>query len=267
MRFRHMCRGLERVHKELHPEGKERKLAFTMAMVLHSRQALKKMNLEAPTVLEREAEQLAMKTGIFCLLRKSEFLPVGSKQGIRRDQIAFTDQSGIVIPHASLCVGLAYGVTVKVQFSKTDWKGRSKVLSHHRQPSGKVCIVTELERFIINLLTIDPNGEYLWIVDGMKLLNDVRIACIMKATATDLGIPTHLISAHSLRYAGASILATAGIPQYLIEYYGGWATGSKALKGYLRLGTQTVNAVSATLSQSAEVNIESDIANIQIQLM
>jgi Phage integrase family len=267
MKFRYMCRGLERVHREMHPEGKERKLAFTLSMINHSTSVLRKMSLEAPTACERKAEQLAMKTGLFCLLRKSEFLPVRTKHGIRRDQVAFTDELGSIIPHEQLKRGSAHGVTVKVQFSKTDWKGRSKVLSHRRQPVGTCCIVSELEDFLLEIREIDPNGDFLWVVNGKRLLSDTRIASIMKATATDLGIPKKLISAHSLRYAGASILATAGIPQYLIEYYGGWATGSKALKGYLRLGTQTIDTVSQTISISANTAIETDLANVQVQLM
>ena len=38
---------------------------------------------------------------------------------------------------------------------------------------------------------------------------------------------------HSLRYGGATTLAAAGYPEYIIAFYSGWAEGSKAMKRYI----------------------------------
>ena len=55
-----------------------------------------------------------------------------------------------------------------------------------------------------------------------------------------LGWKSDKVSPHSLRYGGATMLAAAGLPQYGIEYFGGWAAGSKSLKVYAQLGSAAV---------------------------
>ena len=54
----------------------------------------------------------------------------------------------------------------------------------------------------------------------------------MKSVTLVLGFDPTKVSAHSCRYGGASLLASFGLPQYLIEYFGGWAKDSKTLPLY-----------------------------------
>ena len=71
------------------------------------------------------------------------------------------------------------------------------------------------------------------------------VAAAMKKIVVHLGWSASKISAHSLRYGGATMLAAAGLPQYVIEYFGGWAEGSKSAKFYMQVSGRSVADVSA----------------------
>jgi hypothetical protein len=53
------------------------------------------------------------------------------------------------------------------------------------------------------------------------------------------GLPQPHVSSYSLRYGGATELAAAGFPQYVISTYGGWTEKSRALHIYTRLSQCT----------------------------
>jgi hypothetical protein len=63
-----------------------------------------------------------------------------------------------------------------------------------------------------------------------------------------LGMSSAKISAHSLRYGGATMLAAAGIPQYVIAYFGGWKADSKSLQIYMHLGAEAVAQASSVMA-------------------
>ena len=63
------------------------------------------------------------------------------------------------------------------------------------------------------------------------------------------------ISAHYSRYGGATTLAAAGIPQYLIEYFGGWAEGSESLRFYAQVGGDAVSRVSQVMADGVGVSL------------
>jgi hypothetical protein len=52
---------------------------------------------------------------------------------------------------------------------------------------------------------------------------------MIKTIARHLGLNPTVFSCHSLRYGGVCMLASSGVPRYLIEYHGGWAKNSSAL--------------------------------------
>jgi integrase len=52
------------------------------------------------------------------------------------------------------------------------------------------------------------------------------------------------VTSHSLRYGGATMLAAAGLPHYIIAMYGGWSQDSQSLKLYTKPSTNMVNIVS-----------------------
>ena len=58
------------------------------------------------------------------------------------------------------------------------------------------------------------------------------------------------MSAHSLSYGGATSRFT------VIEYFGGWAENSKALKIYIQVGAGAVDQVSRIMAKGINVSLE-----------
>ena len=74
----------------------------------------------------------------------------------------------------------------------------------------------------------------------------------MQDTVTASGITnTRNLTSHCLRYGGATMLAAAGFPHYLIAYYGGWSPDSDSLKLYTRPSDEMHKIVSAHMATMA----------------
>jgi hypothetical protein len=246
--------GIMRIWSHLHPQSGGRKIAFTLNMASHIPQALERPVTSCQQET-RFVEILAVRVGICFLLRKSEFLPSGSplSTGMLWDKVHFFDDHGVLIPWPSVGVIEAVTVVVMIPYSKTDQNGMGRYITHHRQPNGQVCIVTDLEgwglfmRLKYGAVHKDPvfgNGA-LWQVSS------TRVAAVMKATAVYLGLNPSAVSAHSLRYGGATVLAMAGLPQYIIECYGGWAPGSESVEIYAQVQGDAARNVSRVMSTAA----------------
>ena len=82
------------------------------------------------------------------------------------------------------------------------------------------------------------------------------MARTMKFIVLSLGWSDKKISAHSLRYGGATMLAAAGMPQYVIEYFGGWAKDSKSLRLNIQLGNEAVSKASVVMSKAHNKSLE-----------
>ena len=76
-----------------------------------------------------------------------------------------------------------------------------------------------------------------------------------------VGLPSNKVSAHSLRYGGATTLAAA---DYIIAFYGGWSEGSKAMKRYIRPSNSISKSVSHQMA-SAECSLH--VQQVVNQLM
>jgi hypothetical protein len=85
---------------------------------------------------------------------------------------------------------------------------------------------------------------------GFTLATDTSVAMTMKMIVEHVGLDNRLISTHSLRYGGATMLAAAGAPAYVIAYFGGWTEDSEMLRTYAQLGGQAVERVSQIMSYS-----------------
>ena len=82
--------------------------------------------------------------------------------------------------------------------------------------------------------------DYFFQVGDRVLVKADEMATAMKRTMDSLGLDGSKVTAHSLRYGGATMLAAAGLPQYVIAYFGGWTADSKSLLSYMQLGAQAV---------------------------
>ena len=202
----------------------------------------------------RMVEDLALRMGIYFLMRRSEYIPANRRsRGAQWRYLVFYDSNGHMIDRRNLHYGQADSVVNKIPFSKTDPSGRGRILQHYRQPDGHPCIVQKLEHWAI--FARDSLGavgdKFVFEVHGTSLISANRLVHTLRATAYFLGIRNVAISLHSLRYGGATLLATAGLPQYIIEHFGGWSPNSKSPQTYVQLGGQSVATVSRAMSQAS----------------
>ena len=83
---KYVMRGFLKIHHMLHPEGEAKKLAFTVELVQYVDAAVlgNKLKRKEDATFMR-AVKLAMKFGIYFLMRKSEYLP-GRSSGCKVDR-------------------------------------------------------------------------------------------------------------------------------------------------------------------------------------
>ena len=250
-----MLEGLLKLHYRINPKAENRKLAFTLELVKYLRQAVR----VAGKILSKEvlrALELALKFGIYFLLRKSEYLPCsnGRSRGISWKQIKFYRKGGYEVQWDELrnMKAAVSSITINIQFSKTDQYGHGRVVTHNRV-DGTCCIVQDVVNWAIycqSTLCFGIDDFMFSKKSSVPIIVDNLVAFAMKAIVRMLGWKDDKVSAHSLRYGGATMLAAAGLPQYLIEYFGGWAENSKSLKeAYIKLASQGVDRVSNIFSR------------------
>ena len=254
--------GYTRIFYKMNPLSGQKKLAFTIELVRIFRESL-----GMDVSLKSLGIELAMKFGIFFLLRKSEYLPssrkiaVNQSKGIKWENIKFFDYNGKNVPLHQVTVSESHikTITIDIEFSKTDQYGAGRLVSHVRNDSG-CCIVEDIVKWWIALSDHlnYTNKDYLFSkFDGTPIIIDSDVADAMKKTVASLGWKDDKVSAHSLRYGGATMLAAAGLPQYVIEYFGGWAQDSQALaKLYTKLGSEAVGRVSAIIGNGFNRSLE-----------
>jgi hypothetical protein len=205
-------------------------------------------------VLRREALIVGLEVGIYFLLRKSEYLPhrgvSGQRvRGIKWGDFRFLDAMGNFISFERLGVDVVDTVSLVIQASKTDQLREGRIRTHKRQLKGH-CIVAVVVQWAVELRRwgADPT-TYVFEWRGEALITDVSIASTMKAIVSSRGLDNRLISAHSLRYGGATMLAAAGVPSYIITYFGGWSEGSEMIRRYAQVGGEAIDNVSAIMSR------------------
>ena len=262
---KYVLRGYLKIYSLMHPAGEAKKLAFTIELVKYLKVVLSADHRRKHGGLFAWGLDLALKFGIYFLLRKSEFLPGCSRvasepvrPGMRFKVIRFYDFGGRVVPWGRVFPGCAKSVEILVPRSKTDQYGYGRVVRHVRV-SGVNCIVKELERWTAHcrdMLGAGPEDGLFCIRGAPFLVEEADVAAAMKKIVVHLGWDSSKISAHSLRYGGATMLAAAGLPQYVIEYFGGWAEGSKSAKFYMQVSGRSVANVSSVMSEGFDRSLE-----------
>ena len=261
MRF--LLRGYIRIHSVIHPAGEAKKLAFTIELVQYTRAAVVETQIEKyKTEIFIHAIQFALKFGIYFLLRKSEYLPGRSagvlRKGLQWKNIRFFDKLGYQIPWVSVKFGASKSVEIIVPFSKTDPFGYGRLVKHARV-LGPNCIVGGLEKWVsvVRVGVGASDKDYLFQYGkNIAILTDIDVAAVMKLIVVKLGWDASKISPHSLRYGGATMLAAAGFPQYVIASYGGWTEDSKSLRKYIQLFGASVDKVSSVMAQGFNKSLE-----------
>jgi hypothetical protein len=186
-------------------------MAFTIELVNYVREAFMEVDKKFTDKWFIQARDLALRTGIYFLLRKSEYLTnrKGDDHGILRSDILFFGKEGFPIACSSILKGQSGSVRFNIPYSKCDQFGKGRNILHVRQDGN---VRMELDA---------SEDDYLFRIKGRNIISSEQVSIVMKRTAEFFGFASDKISAHSLRYGGATMLAAAGLPQYIIAYFGG----------------------------------------------
>jgi hypothetical protein len=209
----------------------------------------------------------ALWLGIFFLLRKNEFLPHADnphsmQEPCRRRNLRFFDKNRLEIPYGRIGLQPAASVSLHIRFSKTDQTGHGRIVQHESTDNPDTCVVHRLEEYFrVSRDYFQASVDsLLFSVPGLPSdLSSAVLTAVMRGTTTALGLPANLISAHSLRYGGATALSQAGFPEYIIAFYGGWVNGSVAMRRYLGQTAETRRMVSAHMATTAYASSVEDV--------
>ena len=268
MVFKLLLDGYTRQWEKIHPASSRTKIPYTLNFVSECGRLMANGSLQIhghPTYgqspaasMNRLRVEASQAFGVCYLMRKSEFLPTtetpnGHGVAMRRSHLRFQDINQQEIPYHLVGKVEAFWLGVSVEFSKADQAGHGRVLVHAKQEDGSTpCIVTQMQSYIgasRDLYGATQEDMLFYVPSLPKYTTDVFTA-FMKATCTLIGIPAERISAHSVRYGGATTLAAAGFPDYVIAYYGGWTPDSTAMRRYIRPTNDMVRMVSKQMSRS-----------------
>ena len=99
----YVLRGYMKIYSLMHPAGEAKKLAFTIELVKYLRNILTAEQLRQRGGLFAKGLELALKFGIYFLMRKSEYLPGYAREtepvrvGMRFSVVRFYDDAGNVL--------------------------------------------------------------------------------------------------------------------------------------------------------------------------
>ena len=259
--------GCEKMYLKMHPVAETVKIAFGMDLALCSKETMKTMGTfrEDPRHMDLKQKRMfvVMCVGIYFMLRKSEHISKkdGSPAGLKRAKVTFLDYNNRPIPYERIGKPgyRAKKVCIPTDFSKTDFSGFGRRPWHVRQEDVRkkdVCIVQILEDWIAT--TRDMYGakaeDELYDVPGIEKVTAYRLQQVMRSAVRSYtgDVPIgRIATSHSLRYGGATMMAAAGFPQYLIAHYGGWKADSEALKKYVRPSDESIERVSRYMTDMA----------------
>ena len=238
--------GFSRIYYKTTPASERRRLAFTAELQGGVIPACAAAFGHDRCPILRLAEPLAIKMGMWFCLRKSEYVPSNKNGrgtlGLPLSCITFSDGDNEVIPYAAIRPGIATRVTVNIRYSKTDQHGTGRIRQIAANPDADSCLVRDMEHYICALRDhrgAQHGSDYLFVVGGTTILSAAHLAEIIRVTVIAAGMDPSRYTPHSLRYGGATMLAAAGLPLYLIEYHGGWVAGSASIRTYLQIGGES----------------------------
>lgn len=260
------ARGFQRQFNKSNPKANRIKLPYCLDMALKSKQsmtrrdAFKKQGPQAAEMLQARIF-LGQLLGIVFMLRKSEYIysPKATATELTRRHVTFFDHRDKPIPYHLVGEIKARSVVLNIEFAKADASGYGRRNKHIRQDSNTdACPVCILESWFVNTRDNFGATEDLGLFDVPRYgtLTVEALQTVMQWTINDHmppGQKTKRVTSHSLRYGGATMMAAAGYPHYIIAIYGGWSADSKALRIYTRPSEAMTQLISAHMGKMAKV--------------
>jgi len=229
---------------------------------------------EAPTLhslspLQDRAFYTALLLGFTMLTRASNYLPIASATyHLDTEHIAFTvtplpGTDGIPFEVTADQIGeiplsRIVGASAFLARSKVDATGKGKRIPFLRQtvnpPSCVYDIVTILHQYVLAARPV--RGKPFFHVPSLHWsLTPALYNKRLRGVAIKHGLDPRRVHSHSVRIGGATLLAAAGVPDYVIMAMGGWA--SAVYLQYVRPSMQFYAAAQEALTNSTFLSAQS----------
>jgi hypothetical protein len=245
-------RGHERDEEVYFPGRKRVKIPFTRFMIVQA--WLLHLSLFADK-LKALAVYAALCLGFIFLFRKSEFLTGANRQlKFAAGKVATLTAAHLQFHYGDRVYDASRGLEIPaecpefmsmyLEHSKGDQFGKGAARFAPSEPSNPHCAVRVVHAYC-RAVRLGPKDA---VFAGPDIcVSSTMLANIMKATATSLGLPAHLVSMHSLRIGGLVALTAAGIPDHLKQLAGRWAT-AESFTVYARATMQQYGQIMRALN-------------------
>ena len=195
----------------------------------------------------------AIKLATTCLLRVSEYLPNPGKLEVdhwmRAEDVMFilVDRRFVPAWRVHLCSWEdVRSVVVTVRGGKNDPEGegqRYQFQSIEKSSTRAFDIVWDLFSWAVRAQPL--MGQPFLSFRGQWVLSYHVLSQAIKRVAREMGVDARRYRTHSLRIGGASMLAAAGVPDYVIQKQGRWK--SLAFLEYIRLARSSFELALAAI--------------------
>lgn len=218
------------------------KLPFTLDMILHFR------HRSGLLTFRQRGIYVAMRLAFLLLLRVSEYTKTKADHYLRSDDVVFVTPSGYIYSHQLSVQTSAEvsGILITVRSAKNDPEKEG-----HRFFFQKVdpaehdnCICTLLLTWAQEA-QLRPGCQFFSYRDQWRLTAP-EVSQTLQTVAIEFGLDPNRFTPHSLRYGGASALAAAKVPTYLIQQLGRWK--SLAFLQYVKLSEQLLSMAQTHLA-------------------
>jgi hypothetical protein len=242
-------------------------MPFTVEMIMAAERFLDQTSIEGYMVVS------AMKMAYTFLMRKSEYLlQTKTKHHLCGKCVTFVhhlpDGSGVMVDSSKawscgLTTDTLFKIVVDVLSAKNDAMSAGSRMSFERvrlanRPAGHAFDIAEdMWRYAVWARPTE-DGPFFVYRNAIRLSYHTLVRHI-KQTPTRLGFNPWFFSTHSIRIAGASALAAAGVPDYIIQDMGRWK--SLAFLMYIRLASSAYNAALAKMCNTSTLKL-SDLRRI-----
>jgi hypothetical protein len=189
----------------------------------------------------------AMRLAHLLLFRISEYVKTSANHYLRSDDVVFVVNGENIHSYdvSAKDWNSVSGVIIDVRSGKNDSDGAGSRFPFRRQECERNCICYLLFQWAI-IARLKPLQQF-FTYRSDWILSDRDMGNALKNLAVRHGIDPTRVTSHSLRYGGASALAAANGPTYLIQKLGRWK--SLAFLRYIKMSEELLHHAQQVLTQ------------------
>jgi integrase len=190
----------------------------------------------------------AMRLAHLLMLRISEYTIQKGKHFIRSQDVTFTLANGTYVTSSHVTSEIdtqVTGVLINIRSAKNDSHGAGHRFYFARNPSDPSrCICSCLFEWAVMATPAEHHPFFSY--RSKWRLSRQEMSAALKGVASQVNLHPDRISPHSLRYGGASALAAANMPSYLIQQLGRWK--SLAFLQYIHISDSLLASAQSVLA-------------------